>query len=239
MFAVIVATVFAHGFSLAPLARRLGLSVAADAERLAIVGASPWSGDFAVTLHEAGVPVLLIDTFPGALRAARSAGVPTLQAELLSRHAEEGLADQPPDYLLAATRDELYNALVCTRLAPELGRERVYQLAPSADHLLHAETGVSRDLRGKVLADGDLDFETLAARHAAGWRFSVSPAETAGFPANPCLLVVRSGGRLDFPSPEHELAEPEQGDRLVLLVAPGRDARPETHARSRADAAVG
>jgi hypothetical protein len=74
---------------------------------------------------------VLIDTYPGALRVAESAGVPTLQAELLSRHAEEGLADQPPDYLLAATRDELYNALICTCLAPELGRERVYQLAPS------------------------------------------------------------------------------------------------------------
>ncbi len=128
------------GFSLAPLARRFGLSVAADAERLAVVGASPWSSDLALALHRAGVPVLLVDTYPGALRAARAGGVPTLQAELLSREAEEGLADQPPDRLLAATRDELYNALVCTRRAPELGRERVYQLAPSADHLLHAET---------------------------------------------------------------------------------------------------
>jgi hypothetical protein len=57
VFAVIVATVLAHGFSLAPLSRRLGVSVAADAERLAIVGASPWSGEFALTLHRAGVPV--------------------------------------------------------------------------------------------------------------------------------------------------------------------------------------
>ncbi|MDE3744290.1 cation:proton antiporter [Methylobacterium radiotolerans] len=239
VFAVIVATVFAHGFSLAPLARRLGLSVAADAERLAIVGASPWSSDLAVTLHQAGVPVLLVDTYPGALRAARSAGVPTLQAELLSRHAEEGLADQPPDYLLAATRDELYNALVCTRLGPELGRERVYQLAPSANHLLHAETGVSRDLRGKVLSDGGLDFETLAERHGAGWRFSVAPAGAGDVLANPCLLVIRSGGRLDFLSPEHELGEPEQGDRLVLLSAPCRDTRPASDARSRADALTG
>ncbi len=232
VFAVIVATVLAHGFSLAPLARRLGLSVAGDAERLAVVGASPWSSELALTLHREGVPVLLVDTYPGALREARAAGVPTLQAELLSRHAEEGLADQPPDHLLAATRDELYNALVCTRLAPELGRERVYQVAPSADHLLHVDTGVSRDLRGKVLGDGGLDFETLAARHAAGWRFAVAPAGTGEIRTSDCLLVVRPGGGLAFPSPEHELGELEQGDRLVLFSAPERYASSGADARA-------
>jgi hypothetical protein len=222
VFAVIVATVLAHGFSLAPLARRFGLSVAADAERLAVVGASPWSSDLALALHRAGVPVLLVDTYPGALRAARAGGVPTLQAELLSREAEEGLADQPLDRLLAATRDELYNALVCTLLAPELGRERVYQLAPSADHLLHAETGVSRDSRGKVLANG-FDFEALAGRHAAGWRFVIEPAGSEVRDAR-CLLVIRSDGSLDFPSPDHEMARTADGDRL-LLPAPSDGAR--------------
>ncbi|TNC07657.1 sodium:proton antiporter [Methylobacterium terricola] len=223
VFAVIVATVLANGFSLGPLAWRLGLSVAADAERLAIVGASPWSSDLALTLHRAGVPVVLIDTYPDALRPARIGGVPTLQAELLSRHAEEGLADRPPDYLLAATRDELYNALVCTRLAPELGRERVYQLAPSADHLLHAETGVSRDVRGKVLGDGQLSFEAIATRHAAGWHFVISATEAARDRGTSCLLIIRSSGSLDFPSPEHELGEPLHGDKLVLFSPPIED----------------
>ncbi|ACA18628.1 sodium/hydrogen exchanger [Methylobacterium sp. 4-46] len=225
VFAVIVATVLAHGFSLGPLARRFGLSVAAEAERLAIVGASPWSSELALTLHHAGVPVLLVDTYPGALRAARASGVPVLQAELLSREAEESLADQPPDRLLAATQDELYNALVCTRLAPELGRERVYQLAPSADHLLHAETGVSRDVRGKVLGDGGLDFESLAERHAAGWRFAVAPAGAEAACGAPSLLVIRVDGRLDFWSSDHELDAAGDGDRLLLLCPPA-GARP-------------
>ncbi|SFE91053.1 sodium:proton antiporter [Methylobacterium sp. yr596] len=236
VFAVIVATVLAHGFSLAPLARRLGLSVAADAERLAIVGASPWSSEMALTLHRAGVPVLLVDTYPGALRTAQASGVPTLQAELLSREAEEGLADQPPDRLLAATRDELYNALVCTRLAPELGRERVYQLAPSEDHLLHAETGVSRDSRGKVLGDKGFDFETLAGRHASGWRFAVAPADTVGTRDVPCLLIIRRNGTLDFPSLDHELGAATEGDRLLLLRHPAEVRSEPGHAPRRADA---
>ena len=238
VFAVIVATVLAHGFSLKPLARRLGLSAAADAERLAIVGASPWSSDLAVALHGSGVPVLLIDTYPGALRDARDGGVPTLQAELLSRHSEEGLADQPPDYLIAATRDELYNALVCTRLAPELGRERVYQLAPSAEHLLHAETGVSRDLRGKVLGDRDLDFEGLAERHAAGWQFMVAPAQAPQDRDCTRLLVIRSGGTLDFPSSDHELSAVGKEDRLLLLVAPAQVGRKDVVGSAMAGAAL-
>jgi NhaP-type Na+/H+ or K+/H+ antiporter len=236
VFAVIVATVLAHGFSLAPLARRLGISVAADAERLAIVGASPWSSELALTLHRAGVPVLLVDTYPGALRTAQASGVPTLQAELLSREAEEGLADQPPDRLLAATRDELYNALVCTRLAPELGRERVYQLAPSEDHLLHAETGVSRDSRGKVLGDKGCDFETLAGRHAARWRFAVAPADTVGTLDAPCLMVIRRNGTLDFPSLDHVLGAATEGDRLLLLRHPAEVRSEPGHAPRPADA---
>jgi len=238
VFAVIVATVLAHGFSLGPLARRLGLSAAAEAERLAIVGASPWSSELALTLHKAGVPVLLIDTYPGALRAARDAGVPTLQAELLSRHAEEGLADQPPDYLLAATRDELYNALVCTRLAPELGRERVYQLAPSEEHLLHAETGVSRDLRGKVLGAGGLNFESLAERHAVGGCFMVASADAPEAEGTSRLLVIRTNGTLDFPSPDHALGEVTAGDRLLLFAVPAHDTFSDIQHRVMVEAAT-
>ena len=220
VFAVIVATVLAHGFSLASLARTFGLSTAADTQRLAVVGASPWASDLVTALHRAGVPVVLVDTYPGALRTAREAGVPTLQVELLSRHAEESLADHPPDHLLAATRDELYNALVCTRLAPELGRERVYQLAPSADHLLHEETGVSRDARGKVLGDGNLDFDAMAGRHEDGWGFMIVRAEEDPTEADLHLLSIGADGTLDIISADHEAREASESARLLILRSP-------------------
>jgi NhaP-type Na+/H+ or K+/H+ antiporter len=224
VFAVIVATVLAHGFSLGPLARRFGLSTAADTQRLAVVGASPWASDLVVALHRAAVPVVLIDTYPGALVAARHAGVPTLQAELLSRHAEEGFADHPPDHLLAATRDELYNALVCTRLAPEVGRERVYQLAPSADHLLHMETGVSRDARGKVLGDGRTDFDALAGRHEAGWRFIVAEVDAVDIRHDLPLLGIGADGTLNLFSSDDGPGETPALARMLVL----RPAEPPT-----------
>jgi NhaP-type Na+/H+ or K+/H+ antiporter len=220
VFAVIVATVLAHGFSLGPLARRLGLSTAADTQRLAVVGASPWASDMVIALHRAGVPVVIIDIYPGAILAAREAGVPTLQVELLSRSAEEGMADHPPDHLLAATRDELYNALVCTRLAPEIGRERVYQLAPSENHMLHADTGVSRDARGKVFGDADTSFDTLAGRHEAGWRFVVTGPDAVGQRSDIHLLAIKPTGSLEFVSVDHEANEAAGEDRWLILQAP-------------------
>jgi NhaP-type Na+/H+ or K+/H+ antiporter len=221
VFAVIVSTVLAHGFSLGPLARRLGLSTAADTQRLAVVGASPWASDLVIALHRAGVPVVIIDIYPGAMFPAREAGVPTLQAELLSRHAEERMADHPPDHLLAATRDDLYNALVCTRLAPEIGRERVYQLAPSENHLLHADTGVSRDARGKVFGYADASFDAFAGRHEAGWQFLVTGPDYVAQPDDIHLLAIKTDGSLEFVSVDHDENEAAEGDRLLILQAPG------------------
>lgn len=147
--------------------------------------------------------------------------MPTLEAELLSREAEEGLAGRPPDRLLAATRDEFYNALVCTGLAPEIGRDRVYRLAPSAEHLLHARTGVSCVVRGKVLGDdGGFDFEALAEWHSAGWRFEVVPADAADNTEESCLRDIRSCGRLDLPSLDRELDQALVGDRQLVFRPP-------------------
>ena len=148
VFVLIAATIVLHGFSLRPLARRLGLTLG-DAPGLAVIGASVWSTDMARALHEIGVPVVLIDTFPGALDQARAQHLPVLQAEILSEHGEEELEGRRVDYVFAASPDEIYNNLVCARLAPELGRERVFQLAPPSGRV-DQRRGISREWRGKI-----------------------------------------------------------------------------------------
>lgn len=67
-------------------------------------------------------------------------------------------------------------------------------------------------------------------RHAVGWRFAVALAGTRDIRTSDCLLVIRPAGGLALRSLEHELGEPEQGDRLLLFSAP------ERHASSGADA---
>lgn len=214
VFALIAATMVLHGFSLGPLSRRLGLRLG-DAPGIAIVGASAWSTDLARVLSGVGVPVLLIDTFPGALNPARELGLPVLQAEIVSTQGQEQLHGRPVDYLLAATADEMYNGLVCTHLAPELGRQRVFQLAPPGRRVdLHR--GLDRELRGRILGDPPIDFDTLEARFDAGWRFQIGTSAEA----RAGLLVLTESGALRLVTTEDGPGVAD-GDRVISLEQPG------------------
>lgn len=217
VFGLIAATMILHGFTLGPLARRLGLRLE-EAPGLVIVGASGWSTALAAAVHEAGVPVLLVDTFPGALDAARAHGVPVLQAELLSEHGEHELAGRPADWVLAATPDDIYNGLVCSRLAPEIGRERVYQVAPAGG--LDGQRWVHRDWRGKTLGAFPLHEAELAARYDAGWTFAALTLEEPKLPAGALpLLYVRPRGAIALVSSEDAVTpEPAAGDIALVMM---------------------
>ncbi|MFC4173446.1 cation:proton antiporter [Microvirga sp. GCM10011540] len=130
VFSVIAATVILHGFTLGPLARRMGLASSAR-PGLLIVGATPWTIRLAQALLKLDVPVILSDRSPEALAPAREAGVRVFRGEVLSPTGEEEMDLQDVAYLLAATDDDAYNALVSSRFTSELGRERVHQLAPN------------------------------------------------------------------------------------------------------------
>ncbi len=222
VFALIAATMLLHGFSLAPLARRLGLDMG-EGHGVLIVGASRWATDFALALQALGANVTLSDTFPGALRRARLRGLAVLQAEVLSHHGEEQIQERPIDYAIAATPDEVYNGLVCAHFAPELGRERVYQLAPSETD---AHTGIARDVRGKALGDTSLDFDAIEAAYRAGARFETRTVTEETGTLEPSggsypLALVRASGDLSFVSPEAVSPLTGQpGDRVVSLVSP-------------------
>jgi hypothetical protein len=219
-----------HGFTLAPLARRLKLTLG-NAPGLAILGASPWTTDMAQALQGAGVPVLLIDTFPGALDPARALSIPVLQVEILSRHGEEALANQRVDYLLAATPNDVYNSLVCTRLAPELGRNRVFQLGPGGE--INDWIGLSREWRGQAVGDPPLGFASFRQRYRQGWRFAVaespepeaeSEAELSGAeppePDNIPILGIQTGGALSFVSAETATNQAVKADRQLIFASP-------------------
>jgi sodium/hydrogen exchanger family protein/TrkA family protein len=219
VFALIAATMILHGFSLGPLAARLRLRLE-EAPGLVLVGASAWTTDLAMTLHEQGVPVLLVDTFPGALDPARALGLPVLQAELLSEHGEQELQGRPADWLLAATPDDIYNGLLCARLGPELGRERVYQLGPVGG--LDQGRWVSRDWRGKVLGAPPVDATRMAAQYEAGWRFAALTLEEDKMPENSVpILLIRRGGAMTLVSAEDAVPpHPAPGDIAVVLAQP-------------------
>jgi hypothetical protein len=238
VFTLIAATVVLHGFSLAPLARVLGLTLG-DAPTLAIVGSSAWSIDLARALAEGGVSTLLVDTFPGALDPARERQLPVLQAELLSEHGTDALTDRRVDYLLAATPDDIYNSLISTRLAPEIGRHRVVQLPPARE--MDEWVGLSREWRGQLVGQPPVSFAQLRDRWKRGWRFTLTaagepmpdeppatdPPSTATRDAQQrvIFLAVRPSGALAFASPEGTAFSLGEQDRVLLFEAPAQTAR--------------
>ena len=222
IFAIIAATMVLHGFTLAPVARVLGLSLG-DLPTLGIVGSTGWTIEVADTLRRAGIAVLLIDTYPGALAGARARDLPVLQVELLSEHGEHTLDSFRLDYLLFATPDDVYNSMVSIRLAPELGRHRVFQVA--SEGFEHDEwEGHSREWRGEVAGSPALSFAEFRRRHRLGWKFAVTeqlddldrpPPEDAIQ-----LLRIRRNGALAMISVEGSPASPNTGDRLLMFVPP-------------------
>jgi hypothetical protein len=82
-----------------------------DEPGVAIIGASDWSSGMAAALAQAGIPVLLVEIYPGALDPARELKVPILRAEILSEQGSGELDSRAVDYLVATTPDDIYNGL--------------------------------------------------------------------------------------------------------------------------------
>lgn len=171
VFAIIFATVFCHGLTINWLAEKLGLA-SRHRDSVLIVGASPWTIALAETLKSMKVNVLLADSSWHNLRSARLAGIPVFYGEILSEFAEESLEIAHVRTMLAATSNDAYNALVCTAIAPEIGRQRTMQLAMGGAGLDDDPKALARPRRGDVAFAGDADFEKLWRLLVRGWKFS-------------------------------------------------------------------
>ncbi|MFT8978861.1 cation:proton antiporter [Gluconobacter oxydans] len=228
VFAVIAVTMILHGFSLGPIARLLKLTLSND-PAIAILGASPWSINFASCLRRAGVPVLLVDNRSSALMPATRQDIPVLRAELLSQHGQESFEERPADYLIATTGDGIYNGMVCGHLAPTMGRQRVYQISPGVARLDFYH-GLSRDARGKVLGEPAWNYTLFDTLFEQGWRFvaveaTEESAPTFGTDENRLdILVVRRDGNILIRSAEdNDKAVPQPGDYMVSMVPPATE----------------
>lgn len=171
-FAMVFATVLAHGFTIRPLAKLLGL-VKTGPEGVLLVGANPWTRELAKRLLEMGVPVMLADTNWRRLRDARLAGIPVFHGEVLSEVAEHKLDHAPIDWLLAASGNDAYNALVCVEYAPELGRHRVVQISAQDEGEAEHKT-IQFTSRGRTAMRRGRTTETLIRDFWDGWRFRIT-----------------------------------------------------------------
>ncbi len=224
VFALIVATVVLHGFSIGWVARRLELA-SKRSDGLIVVGASPWSIDLAGKLHELEVPVVVVDASWHRLRPARLAGINIHFGQVVSESADEQFDFSASGYVFAATDNDAYNALVCTHFSNEFNRSAVFQLPmPRAE--ADEKKGLAMTLRGQRVFSGDALYETLLQRYFEGWRFQktrlTEEFDFEKYRANIddglfAALIVRSSGGLVF---DFERYKPEPGDVVINFLPP-------------------
>lgn len=228
VFALILVTVVLHGFSIGWLARYLGLS-AQSRNGVLILGASPWSTALAEALKSLEIPVMIVDASWHRLRAPRLAGIPVFYGEILAETSEHRLEFNEAGYLMAATDNDAYNALVCTHFAGELGRQRVFQLPYRAPEDTAAKA-VAPQMRGLFSPGADAQYEDLIAGWYRGWTFQKTNL-TEAFTYEDCLAacpdksvpvaIVSADGTPQFVSPERGI-KPKPGD-IVLWFGPKRE----------------
>lgn len=173
-FAVVIATVVLHGFSIKPLGRYLGLASGPE-HGVLIVGADAWSTGLARTFRELEVPVVLADGNPHHLEEAREDEIETFGGEILSELAEHRIDFNRFEHVVACSDDDAYNALVCTQFAAEFGHRHTCQLA-GHEAGEGGAGGMRVSARGQVLMAAGLDSDTLEKRLDQGWAFGTMKA---------------------------------------------------------------
>jgi len=236
-FALVAATVVLHGFGLTPLARLLNLR-ASEVPGVLLVGGTRLTTAFGEALKRVGVPVLVTDVNLGHLRFARAANLPVFYGDILSEAADNKVELIGFSTILAATDNDAYNTLVTTDLAPEFGREKVWQLPRSKDDIARHALPVT--LGGRRLGPG-LTFDALETRLVEGWQVRVTKlSEEYGFDTwrdaheKSVLLAVLPGQGEMFLVGADLKAAPKPGAQLIALSPAKVETPPEAQDGSKA-----
>jgi len=241
-FAVVVATIVAHGFTIDLVARRLGLR-GHTRPGLLIVGANSWTIALARQVHQIGTPVLMVDTSWSRLTSARQAGIPTYHGEILNEATEHNLDLTPFQVLVAATDNEAYNTLVCSEFAPEVGTDSVYQLGDGRED--GDRRALPASLRGRALFSSGVRVSDVLQRQQEGWefrrttlsqKFALDDVKVTLPDSADVLLIVKPNGRMRFFT-HASVPEPQPGD-IIISYSPPRARRRERKAAAARSAAT-
>jgi NhaP-type Na+/H+ or K+/H+ antiporter len=164
-FALVLATVVLHGFSLAPFARKLGLA-GETLQGVILVGGSRFTTGLAEALKKIGMPVVVSDANRTRLLGARQLGIDIFYGDILSEAAEHQVELLSYSTIITATDNDAYNTLVATDFGPEFGRANCWQIARTGSE--SARNALPTQLGGRSFAAGRT-YEQLEAMMADGW----------------------------------------------------------------------
>ena len=211
-FAMVFTTVVLHGFTIGPLARRLGLA-RSEKPGVLLVGANSWSIEFAKALKASKIDVIMADSNYRRLRPAREAGLDTFLGEVLSEDAEIKLDHSRFATVIALSTNDSHNALVCNQFAPEVGRHRVFQLSLSEGDDVD-EKSVGSSARGRTLIRRGRTYDGLVRDQYRGWTFSRTRL-TDKYTLEQYLAE----------RPKGDIVAEIRPDGSLVLVGPSREAR--------------
>lgn len=226
-FAVVVASILLHGFSLVPLAAAFGLR-STEKPGILIIGGSRWATSLAKKLQSMDIAVTISDANWNHILDARLADVPVHYGEVLSEHAHHHLDFNRFGHIIAATDNEPYNALVCTDFGPEIGRSNVYMIGDNSTKT--ERQSLNFTLGGISLFKPGVEFRELQRQIRNDWEFQ-STRLTEEYPYARfqdersdelrIVLWMKPDGRLIFAS-NCNGASPQVGD-TILSFGPRRD----------------
>ena len=224
-FAVVVATIVAHGFTIDLVARLLNLK-GSNRPGVLPTMSTPWTISLALMMQELKAPVMVVDSSWQRLALARQKGLPFYHGEILNEATEHNLDLTPYSVLVAATENEAYNALVCNEFAYEIGRDTVFQLGDAIDD--EDRHALPSGIRGRALFESGFGVEDVNERLARGWgfrktklseEFTFAAAQDRLPDAAAMLLLVRDNGTLRFFT-HAARPEPRAGDVIVSFAPP-------------------
>lgn len=241
VFALIVATVGLHSLTIKWLGRRLGLA-SRHPNGVLIVGATPWSIELAHAFKDLQIPVIITDTSWDHLRPARMTNLQVYRGQVLAETAESALELNEISHVFAATANDAYNALVCARFAPELGRNQVFQLASSlGGERAKEKEALARPVRGRIAFDESTKYEDLMRYHYHGWQFYKTRLteeytyddciQDSQEKALPIAIVTKSEQVVFYPLAD--LETPEAGDIVISYAPPETEGKSEEHKREQ------
>ncbi|MEZ5707841.1 MAG: sodium:proton antiporter [Blastomonas sp.] len=219
-FAVVIATIFAHGFSAAWVARRLGIEEG-KGQGILIVGSNSWSIALGSFIKSLGIEVTIADTSKFALRQARRKELKVYHGDILEEAQNDNVEMGQFQHLIAATDNDHYNQLICADLGPEMGFDQISQLSTDSNNAMRAG-------RGRVLLEQAESFGDLIDKVRDGWTFRKTRlSDKFGYNDYKATLdtgeqpvaVLKPDKRLLFFSTQ---ARPliEEKDEIIAFVAP-------------------
>lgn len=218
-FAVVIVTIFAHGFSAKWVAARLGIDEG-KGEGILLVGANRWTIEFAAFLKSLGLPILIADTSRFALRRARKLSLETYRGDILEEALDDKIDLGQFQHMIISTDNESYNQLISSDLGPEFGYDQMTAMAVEKD-----SPGAKR---GRILLESEAIYSDLIDRANDGWVFSKTRLSDKFTYKDFCANLEEGEEIVALLKPDNRLlpfsaqARPiiENGDAVISFIKP-------------------